>query len=48
MPQKKHKLEEIVAKLRPVDVLVPQGKSVAETVLAANWVSSCAAGATLV
>ena len=30
MPQKKHKPEEIVAKLRQVDVLVPQGRSVAE------------------
>ena len=32
MPQKKHKPEEIVAKLRPVDVLVSQGQSVAEAV----------------
>ena len=32
MPQKKHKPEEIVAKLRQVDVLVSQGQSVAETV----------------
>ena len=32
MPQKKHKPEEIVAKLRQVDVLVLQGQSVAETV----------------
>ena len=31
MPQKKHKPEEIVAKLRQVDVLVSQGQSVAET-----------------
>ena len=30
MPQKKHKPEEIVAKLRQVDVLVSQGRSVAE------------------
>ena len=30
MPQKKHKPEEIVAKLRKVDVLVSQGQSVAE------------------
>ncbi len=30
MPQKKHKPEEIVAKLRQVDVLVSQGQSVAE------------------
>ncbi|SIT15248.1 Transposase [Paracoccus saliphilus] len=32
MPQKKHKPEEIVAKLRQVDVLVSQGGSVAESV----------------
>ncbi len=32
MPQKKHKLEENVAKLRQVDVLVSQGRSVAEAV----------------
>ncbi len=32
MPQKKHKPEEIVAKLRQVDVLVSQGCSVAEAV----------------
>ena len=32
MPQKKHKPEEIVAKLRQVDVLVSQGKSVADAV----------------
>ena len=30
MPQKKHKPEEIVAHLRQVDVLVSQGRSVAE------------------
>ena len=30
MPQKKHRPEEIVAKLRPVEVLVSQGQSVAE------------------
>src|SRR6056297_2566185 len=30
MPQKKHKPEEIVAKLRQVDVLVSQGRSVAD------------------
>jgi hypothetical protein len=28
MPQKKHKAEEIVAKLRQVDVLLSQGRSV--------------------
>ena len=32
MAQKKHKAEEIVAKLRQVDVLVSQGRSVAEAV----------------
>ncbi|MFC0199756.1 IS3 family transposase, partial [Paracoccus rhizosphaerae] len=32
MPQKKHKAEEIVAKLRQVDVLVSQGHSVADAV----------------
>jgi putative transposase len=32
MPQKKRKPEEIVAKLRQVDVLVSQGRSVAEAV----------------
>ena len=30
MPRKRHKPEEIVAKLRQVDVFVSQGKSVAE------------------
>src|SRR3954449_2382917 len=32
MPRKRHKPEEIVAKLRQVDVLVSQGQSVAEAV----------------
>ena len=32
MPQKKHKPEEIVAKLRQVDVLLSQGRSVGESV----------------
>lgn len=32
MPQKKHRPEEIVGKLRQVDVLVSQGRSVAEAV----------------
>ena len=32
MPRRKHKPEEIVAKLRQVDVLVSQGQSVAEAV----------------
>ena len=34
MSQKKHKPEEIVAKLRQVDVLVSQGRSVSEAVQA--------------
>jgi transposase-like protein len=32
MPQKKHKPEEIVTKLRQVDVLLSQGRSVADAV----------------
>ena len=32
MPRKRHKTEEILAKLRQVDVLVSQGKPVAEGV----------------
>ncbi|GAA5665764.1 IS3 family transposase ISPmar2 [Brucella sp. NBRC 14130] len=32
MPHKKHKPEEIVAKLRQVDVLLSQGRSVGEAV----------------
>ena len=32
MPKKKHKAEEIVAKLRQVDVFTPQGRPVAEAV----------------
>jgi len=32
MPRKRHEAEEIVAKLRQVDVLVSQGKPVAEAV----------------
>ena len=34
MPRKHHKPEEIVAKLRQVDVLTSQGKSVAEAIRA--------------
>lgn len=34
MPQKKHKPEEIVAKLRQVDVLLSQGRPVAEAIRA--------------
>jgi putative transposase len=32
MPRKRHKPEEIVAKLRQVDVLVSEGKSVVDVV----------------
>ena len=32
MPRKRHKPEEIVAKLRQVDVLVSQGRSVADAI----------------
>ena len=32
MPKKRHKPEEIVAKLRPVDVLVSQGQAVADAI----------------
>ncbi len=32
MPKKRHKPEEIVAKLRQVDVLVSQGKNVADAI----------------
>ena len=34
MPRKRHQPEEIVSKLRQVDVLVSQGKSVADAVRA--------------
>ena len=34
MPRKRHKPEEIVVKLRPVDVLVSQGRSVADAIRA--------------
>jgi len=34
MGTKKHKLEEVVAKLRQVDVLVSQGRSVADSIRA--------------
>ncbi len=34
MPRKRHKPEEIVAKLRQVDVLVSQGQNVADAVRA--------------
>ena len=34
MPRKRHKPEEIVAKLRQVDVLVSQGRSVADAIRA--------------
>jgi hypothetical protein len=45
MPRKRHKPEEIVAKLRQVDVLVSQGQSVADAVrwcrrgCGGNWLS---------
>jgi hypothetical protein len=32
MPRKRHKAEEIVTKLRQVDVLTAQGRSVAEAI----------------
>ena len=32
MPRKRHKAEEIVTKLRQVDVLIAQGRSVAEAI----------------
>lgn len=32
MPQRKRKPEEIVARLRPVDVLASQGRAVAEAI----------------
>ena len=38
MPQSKHKPEEVVAKLRQVDVLMSQGQSVAEAV---RWTWTC-------
>jgi hypothetical protein len=34
MPRKQHRPEEIVAKLRQVDVLISQGKSVANAIRA--------------
>jgi hypothetical protein len=40
MPQKKHKPEEIVAKLRQVDVRVSQGRTVAEAVRAISVTKS--------
>ena len=45
MPQKKHKPEEIVAKLRQVDVLLSQGRPVAE---ARPAPSSSAGGSTTI
>jgi len=39
MPQKKHKPEEIVAKLRQVDVLLSQGRPVAEAIRAISVTS---------
>ena len=47
MPRKRHKPEEIVAKLRQVDVLVAQGQSVADAVrvIGVTEVSPTIAGA---
>ena len=39
MPRKHHKPEEIVAKLRQVDVLTSQGKSVADAIRAVTEVT---------
>ncbi len=39
MPQKKHKPEEIVAKLRQADVLLSQGRPVAEEIRAISVTS---------
>ena len=39
MPQRKHKPEEIVAKLRQVDVLLSQGRPVAEAIRAISVTS---------
>jgi hypothetical protein len=36
MPRKRHKPEEIVAKLRQVDILTSQGQSVADAVRASG------------
>jgi hypothetical protein len=44
MPQKKHKPEEIVAKLRQVDVLLSQGQSVAEAVRSISVTCEAASG----
>ena len=47
MPQKKHKPEEIVAKLRQVDVLLSQGRSVGEAVRSigvTQFIRTCAGG----
>ncbi|MBM3606684.1 MAG: hypothetical protein FJX25_18860 [Alphaproteobacteria bacterium] len=44
MPQKKHRPEKIVAKLRQVDILVSQGRSVAAAVRAIGGETCAAAG----
>jgi putative transposase len=40
MPSKRHKPEKIVAKLRQVDVLTPQGMSVADAICSTGGRSS--------
>ena len=44
MPRKRHKAEEIVAKLRQVDVLTSQGQSVADAVRSVG-ITDCPASA---
>ncbi len=41
MPRKRHKPEEIVAKLRQVEVLTSQGQSVAEAIRSIGVSSRC-------
>ena len=48
MPRKRHKPEEIVSKLRQVDVLVSQGQPVAEAVRLKELEKDRAIGAPLV
>ena len=42
MPKKRHKPEEIVAKLRQVDVLVSQGQAVADAIRQIGVTEVCA------
>ena len=44
MPRKRHKPEEIVAKLGQVDVLVSQGKSIADAVRSIGVTEGCSCG----